>query len=72
MFNEASVIITATLLLIFGISIYVLRRHRTPKIKISENKIKLEAYFIAEKDGFQKSADEYWQLAKDKITKHNL
>lgn len=36
-------------------------------IKISElhNRIQLEAYYIAERDGFQKHPDEYWRQAEE-------
>jgi hypothetical protein len=37
---------------------------------ISDDTIRLEAYYIAEKDGFKKSPDEYWQMALESLTKH--
>lgn len=36
--------------------------------KVDEHKsIKTKAYYIAEKDGFTKTPEEYWKMAEEKI-----
>lgn len=37
------------------------------KKDIDEDSIRIEAYYIAEKDGFMKSSEEYWTMAENKI-----
>ncbi|CAK0743244.1 hypothetical protein CCP1ISM_160022 [Azospirillaceae bacterium] len=40
-------------------------------IYIDEEEIKLEAYYIAEKDGFIKPPEVYWEMAKIKLIENN-